>query len=101
MRDNDYDMTVEQSSQANGDNEIRQQSTKDTTTISSKATDPEQAFDDFYLKQATKEFANDLDKLRSAGDFKEGSVPVLIAALKQGRACFTAEERTRVGGAAR
>jgi len=62
-----------------------------------QAIDPEQAFEDFYLKQATKEFASDLDKLRSAPDFKEGSVPVLIEALRQGRACYGVEERRRVG----
>ena len=58
---------------------------------------PNQAFDEFYLRQATKEFANDLDKLRSASDFWAGSVDVLVKALGQGRACFTAEERRRVG----
>lgn len=60
--------------------------------------DAEQLFDDFYLKQGTKEFANDLDTLRSAGDFGESSVPILIDALKQGRACFTAEERRKIAG---
>ena len=57
----------------------------------------EQAFNDFYLRQATKEFANDLDKLRSASDFNARSVPMLVGALKQGGACFTKEERARVG----
>ena len=60
---------------------------------------PEQAFDDFYLKQATMEFANDLDKLRSAPDFNERSLPLLIEALKQGKACFGMEERSKVSGA--
>lgn len=64
-----------------------------------KKSDPEQAFDELYLKQATKEFANDLDKLRSASDFNERSVPMLIEALRQGRACFTAEESRRIGQA--
>ena len=31
---------------------------------------PEQAFEDFYLRQATREFANDLDKLRSTPGFQ-------------------------------
>jgi ribosome assembly protein 3 len=62
--------------------------------------DPDKAFEDFYLKQATKEFANDIDKLRSAPDFNESHVPVLIRALRQGTACFSREERVRVGGAA-
>lgn len=61
---------------------------------------PDQAFESFYLKQATKEFSDDLDKLRSAPDFKAGSVPILIEALRQGTATFGVEERERVGGAA-
>lgn len=65
-----------------------------------RAVDPQQAFDDFYLKQVTKEFANDLDKLRSASDFRGQSVAVLIEALRQGRACFTSDERVRIGTAA-
>lgn len=64
-----------------------------------KAINPEQAFEEFYLQQATKEFANDLDKLRSTPDFNERSVPILIAALKQGGACFGVEERRKIGAA--
>lgn len=60
----------------------------------------EQAFEEFYLKQATKEFANDIDKLRSAPDFNERHIPVLIRALRQGTASFGKEERMRVGNAA-
>ncbi|KAK5685863.1 hypothetical protein LTS10_001976 [Elasticomyces elasticus] len=61
---------------------------------------PGQAFEDFYLKQATKEFANDLDKLRAAGDFHPTkSVPLLVAALRQGTACFGKEERRKIGAA--
>lgn len=61
----------------------------------------EEAFERFYLKQATTEFADDLDKLRSAGDFRgEKSVGIIVEALKQGVACFAKEERMRVGGAA-
>ncbi|KAK5159262.1 hypothetical protein LTS14_002404 [Recurvomyces mirabilis] len=59
--------------------------------------DPRQAFRDFYLKQATGEFANDLDKLRSAGDFGGKSIGLLVGALEQGGACFGAGERGRVG----
>jgi len=65
-----------------------------------KRVNPEQSFEDFYLRQATKEFANDLDKLRSASDFNARSVPLLVQALKQGTACFGREERVRVGNAA-
>ncbi|KAK4613162.1 hypothetical protein CLAFUR0_13196 [Fulvia fulva] len=59
--------------------------------------DPEKAFEDFYLRSATKEFANDLDKLRSAGDFSDRSVSMLIRSLGQGTKCFTKEERVRIG----
>ncbi|KAI7346229.1 hypothetical protein KC354_g14337 [Hortaea werneckii] len=65
-----------------------------------KHINPDQAFEEFYLRQATKEFANDLDKLRSASDFKASSVPMLIEALKQGTVCFSREERVKVGSAA-
>ncbi|KAK5113481.1 hypothetical protein LTR62_003350 [Meristemomyces frigidus] len=58
---------------------------------------PEKAFSDFYLRQATKEFANDLDKLRSASDFGAKSVGLLVGALGQGGACFGKGERERVG----
>ena len=60
--------------------------------------DNEQAFESFYLRQAAKEFSDDLDKLRSANDFKgQSSVELLVGALKQGGACFTKDERNRVG----
>lgn len=52
------------------------------------------------MKQATKEFSEDLDKLRSAGDWRgQSSLEVLVGALKQGGACFSDGERRRVGGA--
>ena len=58
--------------------------------------DHDKIFEDFYLRQATREFANDLDKLRSAGDFNAKSVPLLISALKQGTGCFSVDERKKV-----
>jgi ribosome assembly protein 3 len=61
--------------------------------------DHEQAFESFYLRHAAMEFSDDLDKLRSANDFKgQSSVELLVGALKQGGACFSKEERSRVGG---
>lgn len=51
------------------------------------------SFEDFYLQQITHEFADDLDKIRKASDFKEGSLPVLVAALKQGASIYTDKER--------
>lgn len=51
------------------------------------------SFEDFYLQQITNEFADDIDKIRQASDFKESSLPVLVAALKQGATLYTEEER--------
>ena len=67
------------------------------TTSTKPAVSAEKAFEDFYLRQATKEFANDLDKLRNASDFNARSVPILIDALRQGKACLSQEETVRVG----
>lgn len=62
-----------------------------------KREDIETSFTDFYLRQATKEFANDLDKLRSAGDFHgERSVAMLVRGLKAGTGCFGEGEMGRV-----
>ncbi|KAF1352341.1 ribosome-assembly protein 3-domain-containing protein [Delphinella strobiligena] len=57
----------------------------------------EDAFTSFYLRQMTTEFAEDLDKIRSAGDFDNKSISMLVAALQQGRSCFTKDERLSVG----
>ncbi|PNS21412.1 Isotrichodermin C-15 hydroxylase [Sphaceloma murrayae] len=58
---------------------------------------PDQAFTDFYLQQATKEFGDDLAKLQKAPDFKDGSLEVLVEALKQGQSSFDAADRARIG----
>ena len=50
-------------------------------------------FESLFLRQATKEFADDIDKLRKAGDFTDKSVPILVDALKQGASLFNEEER--------
>jgi ribosome assembly protein 3 len=42
------------------------------------------------------ELQDDLNKVRSAGDFKDSSLPMLITALKQGEAIFSKEEKTRI-----
>ncbi|KAI5248755.1 hypothetical protein E4T42_05559 [Aureobasidium subglaciale] len=59
----------------------------------------EDAFTSFYLRQMTTEFAEDLDKIRSAGDFGDKSFGLLIGALKQGRECFDRHDRLAVGKA--
>ncbi|TIA03210.1 hypothetical protein D6C82_02081 [Aureobasidium pullulans] len=59
----------------------------------------EDAFTSFYLRQMTTEFAEDLDKIRSAGDFNDKSLGLLISALRQGRECFDRHDRLAVGKA--
>lgn len=63
-----------------------------TPTPKSEATHND-SFEDFYLQQITHEFADDLDKIRKASDFKERSLSVLVAALKQGASIYSEEER--------
>jgi hypothetical protein len=53
-------------------------------------------FEAFYLKAVTEEFADDIDKMRNASDFSAESLPILIAALKQGAALYGPEERARI-----
>lgn len=58
----------------------------------------EEAFTSLYLRQITSEFSDDLDRIRSAGDFNgAASLGTLVDALKQGRACFGKEERVGIG----
>ncbi|KAF2219920.1 cytochrome P450 [Elsinoe ampelina] len=66
-----------------------------TTTASDKA--GEQAFTDYYLRQATKEFGDDLAKLQKAPDFKNGSLEIIVEALKQGRTTISEKDRARIG----
>ncbi|KAK4228172.1 ribosome assembly protein 3, partial [Podospora fimiseda] len=56
-------------------------------------------FNQYYLQRATKEFAEDLDKVRSADDFKRddsAGIQMLIAALQQGTKMFSLEDMRRV-----
>jgi ribosome assembly protein 3 len=53
-------------------------------------------FTSYYLQRATQEFAEDLDKVRTAEDFKNEAIPVLVNALQQGTAMFSPEEQRRV-----
>ncbi|KAF7533119.1 hypothetical protein G7054_g7356 [Neopestalotiopsis clavispora] len=53
-------------------------------------------FTSFYLQQATKEFAEDLDKVRSADDFKGDALQLLIQALKQGTALLPSADQRRI-----
>ncbi|KAK8091648.1 Ribosome assembly protein 3 [Apiospora hydei] len=53
-------------------------------------------FTSFYLQQSTKELAEDLDKARTADDFKGDALPMLIKALQQGTTLFTPAEQKRI-----
>ncbi|KAI9723621.1 MAG: hypothetical protein M1812_000921 [Candelaria pacifica] len=54
------------------------------------------SFESYYLRLATSEFAEDLDKVRSASDFRDASLPVLVNALQQGASIFSMDEMRRV-----
>lgn len=56
-------------------------------------------FTSFYLQRATAEFAEDLDRVRRADDFKASAVGVLVHALQQGAEMFSPKEKRRVTGA--
>jgi ribosome assembly protein 3 len=53
-------------------------------------------FTSYYLQRATQEFAEDLDKVRSAGDFRNDAVPLLVNALQQGTVLFSPEQQQRI-----
>jgi ribosome assembly protein 3 len=71
-----------------------------TKTTSKPKPQPTEDFSAIYLRKIASEFADDLDKVREAQDFKASSVPMLIHALKQGESLFSTEETRRVVGAA-
>ncbi|KAK4033017.1 ribosome-assembly protein 3-domain-containing protein [Parachaetomium inaequale] len=53
-------------------------------------------FTSYYLQRATTEFAEDLDKVRAADDFKNDALQMLVSALQQGTALFSPEEQRRI-----
>lgn len=53
-------------------------------------------FTKYYMHRATAEFADDLDRIRSADDFKDDALLVLVNALRQGMSLFSTEEQRRV-----
>ncbi|RKF72027.1 putative ribosome assembly protein 3 protein [Golovinomyces cichoracearum] len=53
-------------------------------------------FSKIYQHMVTTEFSNDIELLRSADDFNDSSIPILINALQQGTSLFTIEEQRRV-----
>ncbi|KAF4632674.1 hypothetical protein G7Y89_g5453 [Cudoniella acicularis] len=54
------------------------------------------AFTQYYMQRATTEFAEDLDRIRTASDFKDDALPILIHALQQGTEMFSPEEQRRI-----
>lgn len=54
------------------------------------------AFTSYYLQRATKEFAEDLDKVRNADDFRNDAIPILINALSQGTSMFSPADQRRI-----
>ncbi|KAI0969076.1 ribosome-assembly protein 3-domain-containing protein [Xylaria arbuscula] len=69
---------------------------KDKTTAAAAAAAD---FTSYYLQQSTKEFAEDLDKIRSADDFKGDALPILIKSLQQGTSMFSTADQKRIVGA--
>lgn len=56
----------------------------------------QERFAAYYLQRVTAELAEDLDKVRSADDFRNDAVAVLVQALRQGTAMFSAADQERV-----
>jgi ribosome assembly protein 3 len=54
------------------------------------------AFTKYYMQRATAEFAEDLDKIRGAEDFKDDALPLLISALQQGTSMYSIKEQRRI-----
>jgi ribosome assembly protein 3 len=54
------------------------------------------AFTTYYTRRATEEFAEDIDRVRGAEDFKDDALALLVVALQQGAGMFSAEEQRRV-----
>jgi len=54
------------------------------------------AFTKYYMQRATKEFSEDLDRIRASDDFRDDAIPLLINALQQGISIFSIEEQRRI-----
>lgn len=62
----------------------------------SQQSKPEAEFSSLYLQRITKEVAEDIDKVRTADDFKSDSIPFLVHALQQGANQFSPADQKRV-----
>ena len=69
---------------------------EDAPALASVPKTTQEDFSAIYLRKIASEFADDLDKVREAQDFKASSVPMLIHALKQGESLFSGVEKGRV-----
>ncbi|KAH8157889.1 hypothetical protein CIB48_g10358 [Xylaria polymorpha] len=69
---------------------------QDQNKMAGKDIDTAADFTSYYLQQSTKEFAEDLDKIRSAGDFKGDALPMLIHSLQQGTSMFSPADQRRI-----
>ncbi|KAI5460252.1 ribosome-assembly protein 3-domain-containing protein [Mariannaea sp. PMI_226] len=65
------------------------------------STQTEAEFSAIYLQRTTQELAEDLDKIRTAEDFKADSIPFLVHALQQGAGIFSSAEQERVVAASK
>lgn len=59
----------------------------------------EAKFEEYYMRQLTTEFGDDLNAVRLSKDFGDNSLPMLVRALRQGVNIFNAEEKRTVTGA--
>lgn len=59
-------------------------------------TDINDAFSSSYLQRLTQELSEDLDKVRSADDFRADSVPFLVHALAQGSSQVSKDDKKRL-----
>jgi len=69
---------------------------KNASSRSMTDTEVSAEFKNYYLQRATQEFGEDLDRIRNADDFRDGTIPLLIHALQQGTSVFSVEEQRRI-----
>lgn len=68
-----------------------------TNTNNNNKTPSATSFESYYLQRATRELAEDLDRVRAADDFRgPDAVPMLVHALRQGAACFSPSDQARI-----
>ena len=58
--------------------------------------DTTRMFSRYYMQKVTLEFADDLDRIRSADDFRHDALSMLVHALQQGVDVFSTTEKQSV-----